>query len=346
MKLHVLAGLLAVSTMAGISPLHGKSAAPGNSRRQVYAIQRVPLAGNGRGDYLTVDAGSNRLFVTHGPRVHIVALDTLSEVATVTGLRSSHGVALAHGVGFVADGTAGEVVVFDPVNGAVQAHVKVALGADALAYDTVSDRIIVLSGYARSATVIDPNTKAIVGTVALDDRPEAAQSDGKGYVWTNLPSKGRLVRLDPRKLAVDAGFALPGCEDPGAIGLDRADGQLLIACGNRVMVAFDIRLGRVVDKAPIGDDADGIGYDETRHLVFVTNRDATMTVIERLPAGRYAFRQTVATEPLAKTVAVDGDRHRVLSSTAELIAKTSPAGKPLPPDVKPDTFHLLVIQSH
>ncbi|WP_425532827.1 YncE family protein, partial [Stenotrophomonas maltophilia] len=68
---------------------------------------------------ILADPDARRLYVTHGPVVHILDLDRLAPIARVTGFKKAHGVALSHGKGYASDGDGNRVLVFDPVNGRV-----------------------------------------------------------------------------------------------------------------------------------------------------------------------------------------------------------------------------------
>src|SRR5438477_4158643 len=66
-------------------------------------------------DYITVDAPNRRVYLSHGSEVLVVNADTGALVKKISGFDRNHGVALVKplGRGFVSDGDAGKVVVFD-----------------------------------------------------------------------------------------------------------------------------------------------------------------------------------------------------------------------------------------
>src|SRR5438128_2549962 len=101
-------GLVAAACIAAVAAggAFGHVAAP------AYRITTVALPGDGRGDYIAVDREGGRLYVTHTAVVHILDLVTLKPLATLTGLKKAHGVAIdrATGRGFASDGGANAVV--------------------------------------------------------------------------------------------------------------------------------------------------------------------------------------------------------------------------------------------
>ena len=77
-------------------------------------------------------------------------------------------------------------------------------------------------------TAVDAKTDEVVGTLALDAKPEFAVADGKGHVYVNLEDKGAIASIDPQHLTVISVWPLSGCEEPSGLALDAA-GQRLIA---------------------------------------------------------------------------------------------------------------------
>jgi len=83
---------------------------------QVYrSVAKIALSGNDGWDYALADSDSRRLYVTHGTAVHVLELDSLKPIGALASLGNAHGVALAPalGRGFISDGKANAVVVFD-----------------------------------------------------------------------------------------------------------------------------------------------------------------------------------------------------------------------------------------
>src|SRR5690349_16226760 len=84
-----------------------------------HLVKKVPLgAAEGGGeyvDYISFDAGARRVYLAHGTEVKVVEADNGAVVGNITGLKRDHGVALVPelGRGFISDGDAGQVVIFD-----------------------------------------------------------------------------------------------------------------------------------------------------------------------------------------------------------------------------------------
>src|SRR6202007_1672942 len=78
-------------------------------------IKKIPIPGQGSWDYLTVDEGARRLYVSHGTQVEVIDVDSLAIVGNIPNTLGVHGVAIAPelGRGFVSDGQSATVTIFD-----------------------------------------------------------------------------------------------------------------------------------------------------------------------------------------------------------------------------------------
>lgn len=84
------------------------------------------------------------------------------------------------GRGFIGDGDAGEVVVFDLKTLKTTGRVKADDDADSILYDPASKARICLQCRPNNATGIDPAQGTVVATLPLGGAPEQAVADGKG----------------------------------------------------------------------------------------------------------------------------------------------------------------------
>src|SRR6202521_411899 len=103
-------------------------AAPGASG--YHLLKRIVLGG-GEGDqeyfdYITVDAASRRVYLTHRTHVNVIDADSFAVVGDIPGLHQAHGVALVKelGKGFVTEGGAAQVTIFDLKTLKVTGHIK------------------------------------------------------------------------------------------------------------------------------------------------------------------------------------------------------------------------------
>lgn len=334
-------------SVACVAVLAGSGVAIGAAKRAAggYAITRVGLPGDGRGDYVTVDPVGRRLYVTHTTRVHILDLDTLQPIATVEGLDGAHGVALdaAAGHGFVSDGNTNSVKMFDLASGKVLASIAVGTKPDSILRDPASGKIMAFNGDSEDVTVIEPATATVTATIKLPSGPEFSQADGKGKVWANMEETSSIVEIDTATMKVTRTFPLTGCDGPAPLAFDPVNRRLFSGCGNKVMIVTDADSGKVVASVPVGGDPDGIVFDPVRKRAIVANRDKTWTIVAQRGPNSYSVVRTLPIDEYAKTIALDPKTHRLFSSTADLVWPPAVAGKKHLPNAQPGTFRLIAV---
>ena len=127
-----------------------------------HLLKRIPFGAAAGGDeyfdYITVDAAARRAYLSHGTEVRVVDVESGAEIGNITGLKRDHGVALVPelGRGFISDGDAAQIVIFDIKTFKKIGEVKGERGADSIIYDPASKHIFVFNGQPKSSTVIDP----------------------------------------------------------------------------------------------------------------------------------------------------------------------------------------------
>jgi DNA-binding beta-propeller fold protein YncE len=312
-----------------------------------HLIKSVPLPGDGKGDFITMDAKSRRLYVTHGDTVQVLDADSLKLIGTVDGTPHSHGVLGLEklGKGYATSGDPGSVVVFDLKSFKHIAEIPSQPDTDVILYDAPSGRVFTFNGDSHDATVIDPTTDKVLKILDLGGDPEVAVSDGEGKLFDNLESKSEVIRIDSKSLEIEQHWPVAPGDTPSGLAMDRKHHRLFIGCRNKLMVVMDSTNGKVIQSLPIGDHIDTTAFDPRTGTIFDSCGDGTLSVIHQDSPEKYSVVENVATEAGAKTMAYDPKTGRVFSSTA----KTAPAPPPTTDDPKPNgkvlpgTFHLLVL---
>ncbi len=282
-------------------------------------IKKIPIPGQGGWDYLTVDEGNRRLYVSHGTQVEVLDVDSLEIVGKIPNTPGVHGIAIAPepGRGFVSNGQASTVTIFDLKSLKTLGEVPTGKKPDGIIYDPATARVFAFNGASNSATVIEAADGKVAGTVDLGGGPEFAAADGAGYVFNNLEDESQVLKIDSRKLKVDQRWPAAPCESPSSMAIDRANHRLFVGCRSHVMAVVDTESGKVITTLPIGDHVDASAYDPETKLVFDSCGDGTLAVFHQDSADKYSLVETVKTAPRAKTMALDSKTHRVFLSTAE-----------------------------
>src|SRR5580704_16049407 len=176
-------------------------------------IKKIPIPGNGSWDYLIVDPGARRLYVSHGTEVEVVDIDSLTLVGNIPKTPGVHGIALAPelGRGFVSNGQSSTVTIFDLKTLKPIAEVSTGQKPDAIIYDPATSRVFAFNGGSDSATAIDAASGKVAGTVELGGGPEYAAADGKGYVFDNLEDESQLLKINARELKVEQRWPTAPC---------------------------------------------------------------------------------------------------------------------------------------
>lgn len=309
-----------------------------------HLAKKFPLSGDGGWDYLTVDSAARRLYVSHATQTHIVNLDTGAELATIPG-KGVHGVALANEFnrGFITNGTADTVTIFDLKTNKEIATVPTAKKPDAIYYDTASKRIFSNNNAAASTTIIDAATGKALTTLDLGGDPEASTGDGKGLVFTNLESTNEIVKIDSRAMKVLARYKLDPCATPTALVIDTTHQRLFTGCRSGIMAVLDAANGKIVFQAPIGKGVDAAAFDPKTRNVYFSNGDGTVNVFHQDSADKYTALETINTQRGAKTMAHDSKSGNLYFSVADYLpADPSKKGTA----IKPGTFNILVFANH
>jgi len=282
-------------------------------------IKKIPISGTGSWDYLAVDEGARRLYVSHGTQVEVIDIDSLSVVGNIPKTPGVHGIAIAaeSGKGFVSDGQSNAVTVFDLKTLKTILDVPTGQKPDAIIYDPATARVFAFNGGGNSATAIDAATNKVVGTVDLGGGPEFAEADGKGYVFNNLEDESLVLKINSRELKVEQRWPTAPCSSPSSMAMDRANRRLFIGCRSKVMAVLDADSGKVITTLPIGDHVDATAFDPETKLIFNSNGEGTITVIHQDSPDKYSLVETVKTVPRAKTMALDPKTHQLFLSTAE-----------------------------
>lgn len=311
-----------------------------------YSVQgNWKVGGEGGWDYLTADSAAHRLYITHGGRVEVIDAGTGKSIGAITGLKGTHGVALddAGKYGYISDGGANAVVVFDRQSLQQVTSIPAGTNPDGIVFEPVTKMVWAFNGRSKDATVIDTATEKVVATVALPGKPEFPVADGKGLVFDNIEDKNSIVRIDARQHTVTATWSISPCESPSGLAIDRAGRHLFAVCDEKKMAVVDADTGKVIATPEIGDGPDAAGFDPKTRLAFSSNGEGTVTIVDAGDAG-FKVLQTLKTQQGARTMTLDTATGKIYVVTAQFGPRPAPnATSPRPrPAIVPDSFTVIV----
>jgi hypothetical protein len=300
------------------------------------------LGGDGGWDYIVPDPPNHRLFIGRENRVMVVNEDTGTLLGEVVGIKGAHGTAIAGGTGhgFATSGNDQSVLMFDLKTFKVLGRIPAAEDADAIIYDSASNRVFTFNGDAHSSTVIDPRAGTLITNIPLGGKPEYGASAGDGKVYANLTDTSEVVEIDAKAASVARRWPTAPCKQPVAMAIDTAHHRLFSGCRSGVMAISDYQAGKVVATVPIGAGVDGAGYDAASADAFASNLDGTLTVIHQDSPDRYHVVENVQTPQGSRNMGLDPSNHRVFIVSAKF--GPTPAGARRGP-VLPGSFALMVI---
>jgi YVTN family beta-propeller protein len=279
-----------------------------------YGISTMwQLGGIGGWDYLALEPGGARLFISRGERVDVVETSSGRRAGIVANTPGVHGIA------------------FEP---------------DAILYEPRAQHVFAADGASNDISVLDPSTLQVLTSIALPGPPEFMVTDAAGTVFVNIETEaGKLVAIDAKSLKIKATWALPGCANPTGLALDAANHRLFSVCEGQVMTVTDSLTGKQVFRVAIGRGPDAAAFDSELGFVFSSNGiDGTLTVIHQDTPDQYRVIATVQTQKSARTMALDPATHRLFLAAGRL-GDTPPAtaDEPHPrPSIAPDSFVILV----
>src|SRR5260370_7834051 len=130
-RLGLCGAVLMLSGLALASPPEG-----GYHLLKKYELGAAP-GGKEYWDYITFDASTRRLFISHNTEVKVVDADSGAIIGRIPDLKRVHGIALVPdlGPGFISDGGADEAVVSDLNTLTFTAHLKTCANPHSHFYD-------------------------------------------------------------------------------------------------------------------------------------------------------------------------------------------------------------------
>jgi DNA-binding beta-propeller fold protein YncE len=323
------------------------TALPSQSSSSYHIAHTYILGGDGSWDYIVPDPPSRRVYIGRENRVMVVDENDGKLLGEVTGIKGAHGVAIAEhtGHGFATSGNDASVVMFDLKTFKVLSRIPAAEDADAIIYDSASDRVFTFNGDAHSSTVIEPGEGKLITNIPLGGKVEYGASAGNGMVYANLVENAEVVEIDAKKLTVTRRWSVAPAKQPVSMAIDTKHHRLFSGCRSGVMVISDYDSGKVIATAPIGSGVDGAGYDPASGDAFASNLDGTLTVIHQDSPDKYHVSQNLQTAQGSRNMGLDPVSHRIFLAGAKFgPLPDAPTGARRRPPMIPGSFVIMVVE--
>jgi len=278
----------------------------------VYKIvANIKIGGVNRTDYTFCDTPNHRLYVSHGTQTEVIDTTTDKLIGTIPDTQGVHGIAIADdlGKGFTSNGTTNNVTVFDINTLKVTGKINTGQNPDSIIYEPVTHRVFTFNGKSNDFTIIDAKTgSALSASVPVGGKPEFSQVDGKGHVFVNIENKSEVAEINAADGVVMKHYSIAPCDGPSGLAIDLAKNRLFSVC-DKVMAISDPAAGKVISTAVVGQDPDGVAFDDG--YAFSANRDGAVTMVGETSPGKYAAIAQIKTKVGAKTISADQKAHKL-----------------------------------
>jgi hypothetical protein len=330
----------------------GTGAFAGPPAVSYHLLKKVPLpAAPGTReyfDYITVDSEARRVYVSHGTEVVVLNADDDTVVGTIQGSKLCHGVVVVKslGKGFITDGEAESVIVFDLKTLKTTGEIKTNQpDTDSLIYEPVTKHIFTFNGHSHNTTVIDPVKEAVITNLDLVGGVEFPAVDGKGMIYDNNEDNNDVVAIDARTNTIKARWPAAPAGQLVAMAMDQKNRRLFSSGRNpQNLVMMDADSGKVLQSFPISAGVDANIFEPSTGLLFVSTREGMIHIYHEDSPDKLSEVETVKTEYGAKTMQIDPKTHKLFLSTSDFDPPAAPTEKqPHPlPRAKQGNFRVLV----
>ena len=310
-------------------------------------LQTIPVAGDDGWDHPTVDSAARRLYVTHGTHVVVIDVDLGKLLGKIDNTPGAHFTVIDSELdrGFISNGGAARLTIFNTKTLATSGEVKsTGENPGPTVFDPASKRVFTFNLNTHNATVIDSKEGKVVGGFDLGGRPELVGTDAKGNVFANLVQKNVVLQVDSWKMTAGQTWPVAPGVGPRTMAVDQKNGRLFIGCANRLLVILDLNSGRLISSVPIGPGPDDSAYDPETRLIYTSNGDGTVSVIQQESPDRYSVLETVKTAPGARNMTLDLKTKKIFLPLFDRGSPPAPTAETPNPrgNVIPGTFRVLV----
>jgi len=187
------------------------------------------IGGEGNWDYLTLDPNALQLFVAHGNSVQVVDVSAGTLLGSVQGMRDAHGIALDDSgeSGFVSDGPANRVRIFDRGSLQVVASVPTGPNPRAIVYEPLTKLVFAICTQPVDANFVAQQAAAANPPAQTSGKP--ATPTARRGTAADRQAVGDPSDTDPRSIitVIDAETRLPLANllVRGKLGFAQADGR-------------------------------------------------------------------------------------------------------------------------
>jgi YVTN family beta-propeller protein len=286
------------------------------------------IKSSGGWDYIAVN--NDKIYVSHGDQVNILSETNGDSLGVIPNTNGVHRIAFDNeaGIGFTSNGRTNTVTIFDlKTNQVIDTVATIGKNPDAIMFEPYTKTVITCNGRSNNLSVIDPIQKKVIKTIDVGGKPEKATSDGQGRLFVNIEDKNEIVEIDLKNYEVLNHWSLNGGDGPTGLVYDVETKRLFASCEKQLIVV-DATSGKIIDKLPIGEGADGVAFDKKNKIIFTSNGEGTITAIKENSANSFAVLGNYPTKKGARTITIDEATGTLYLPTADFESNTSSGTRP------------------
>jgi YVTN family beta-propeller protein len=315
----------------------------GFDSRLYTLIADIPLgpAAN-RIDYLSLDAGAKRLYVSLMGAGKLLVFDTAAnkpltqldgfpKTTGVLAVPSLHrvfssvpggglGPSLSQGLGMLGLSSGhSAVALVDSDSLRVIARLPGGVFPDGIAYDPKDNRIFVSDEMGSAVTVIDPVQNRVIARIAAGGEVGNVQYDPTtAKLYAPIQTKNELAVFDAASNTRTGAYPLSRCQHPHGLAIPPGTAIGYVACDeNDILVTVDLKTGKELSHLPLGHDPDVLAMDGTAKRLYVASESGNLSAFDiASPAAPVALGDSFVGKN-AHSVAADPQTHRIYLPLAD-----------------------------
>jgi len=273
--------------------------------------------GAGKFDWMTVDSKRRRLLAAHRDKgaLAVLDLDTNKLISSVkTG--ACQGVIVGDNSYFAGDAAEHKIVILDAESLEQTGEVDMQGEIDAIAYDSRNHRVFADHDHGADVWVVQPDPGKVIATIQIPGVPEFIEYDRQSdKLYQNVKTTNTVEVIDPTTNKIISSWSTSPAQKPHGLAIDRKNGRLYSAGSNGILVAIDLKTGKVSSIVTIAPQVDQIAFDSSKHRIYCAC-DANISVIDA--AGQtLRLVDNVPSHKGAHTLTVDPKTHAVWVSYAD-----------------------------
>jgi DNA-binding beta-propeller fold protein YncE len=288
-------------------------------------------------DHFAADVKGNRLFLAAEDHstLEVFELSSGKHLKTVAGFETPHNVLYLPDRNriVVVDSGAGMSKMIDATTYKIIDRIKMAPGADSMAYDPdVKTMYVVTGGKNGNMTTsylakLNPRTGQLLGQLAFDtDKVEAMAIEQHGpNMYANITGKNYVAVINKSKFAVVATWPISGAEMNAPMALDEANHRLFVVTRKPFkLMVLDTANGKLLASFAAPNRTNEIMFDRATRRIYLAGDDF-MSVFQQQDADHYVELEKVPTAVGAKTAILVPELKRMFVALSPGEGKTGAA---------------------